>query len=194
MYKKYTEMVLPYFLLFNVLVIHGCSTSTTSRLMASSQSASTVKVVPDGSQHLTSSSTPDPDSVRVAGSKTPDQWIYSRDKAVACRIKQWSSYPMETHIDLEFTNFAKQKPVNIVYTLIAKDSGGETIHLFNEYTDKQTNITDFNPPLNRGETKTVNFLKKYIASFSVELKECRIAQKNENFLTINPEMKGYQGP
>jgi hypothetical protein len=135
-----------------------------------------------------------PDSSQLAGSKVPSKWLYSNNKSVACRIKKWSSYSLETKIDFEFYNLANKKPVNFVYTLSAKDDEGKLIRFVNVYTDKQTDITRFNPPLKKGKTKTYNFLRKYISPSSLELKECRVARPGEDFWTINPEMKDYEGP
>jgi hypothetical protein len=134
------------------------------------------------------------DSLKVAGSKISGKWIYGKNNSVACRIKKWSSSPLETNIDFEFSNLTNKKPVNIVYTLLAKDEKGDLVRFINVYTDKQTDITRFYPPLKKGKVKKLSFVVKYISPSALELKECRVAQPNENFLTINPEMKDYKGP
>jgi hypothetical protein len=136
----------------------------------------------------------DPDLIKLAGSDIPSQWVYSKEKAVACRINQWSSYRLITNIKLELTNSTSQDPVNIVYTLVVKDSDGGIIRLHNYYKDMQANITEFEPPLKKGETKSIEAGTKYVPAFSVNLKECRVAKKNENFYTLNPEMKDHVSP
>jgi hypothetical protein len=138
-----------------------------------------------------------PDSAnepKIAGSKVPGPPIISKDKAIICRVKEWASYPLGNDIKLEFTNLASQKPVNIVYTLMAKSSDKKIIRLYNYYIDRQSDITDFSPPLKKGESGIVDAGIKHVAASSVELQGCRVARENENFLTINPEMKGYKGP
>jgi hypothetical protein len=134
-------------------------------------------------------------SRQVSGSKTPSKWLYSQDKVVACRIKQWASYSDTTYIDFEFTNLRSEEPLNIVYTVAPRAKNGKFIRLFNDYTDNQASLTDFRPPLKKGETKVDNYFRKFVwPSSSVELKGCRVAKKNETFWTINPEMQNYVGP
>jgi hypothetical protein len=125
---------------------------------------------------------------KVAGSELPDQWISSKDKAINCRIKKWTSYPSGTNIKIEFVNTASNKPVNIVYTLVIEDDEGGAIPIFNPYRSEQFTITDFKPLLKKGETRLIETEPKHVTAFSVKLKGCRIAMKQENYLTINPEM------
>jgi hypothetical protein len=133
---------------------------------------------------------------RIAGSKVSGKWIYGNNGAIACRIKEWYVIGTEdlatSYIDVEITNLKSKKPINAVYDLLAIDRKGEAIRtISNAYKDNQTNLTDFNPPLKEGQTKTNHMTFKFLLTMSkLDLKKCRILGDNENYSTINPEMKG----
>jgi hypothetical protein len=191
MYKNYPKM-LPCLFFLSTSTILGCAT-----LASSSPDTNHPRIIANVSKNdrsKDSTSKPDPYSVQVAGSKSPSRWVYGKSKSVACRINKWSALPLETRMDFEFKNLTSKKPINVVYTIFAKDSNGNPARYINMYTDKQTDITRFNPLLKKGETRKFNFLMKHFSPSFLELKECRIAQKNEDFWTINPEMKDYVGP
>jgi hypothetical protein len=195
--KKHRHSTLPSCLTIIIVTscLHGCSQSVSSTTTSSLATGSSSDSVADKKLSKSPSVDGDPDSSQVSGSKVPSKWFYSQDKTVACRIKQWSSYPSETYVDFEFTNLKSEKPVNIVYTVAPRTKSGEFIHFFNEFTNNQTSLTEFNPPLKKGETKIENYVRKFVLpSLSVELKGCRVAKKNENFWTVNPEMRNYVGP
>jgi hypothetical protein len=199
MRDKHIKIISPCYILINTLAIYGCSTSTVSNattpVQSISSSSTSANIISNNSQPKDLPNKPDPDSVKLAGSKKPGKLIFSKNKAISCRISKWSSYKLQgTSVDLEFTNLKNSKVFNVVYTLAAKDIDGGVVRLFNEYTDKQTNITSFDQPLRKGQKRTINFGRKYIPSYSVELKGCHAAEQNEDFWTINPEMKDYQGP
>jgi hypothetical protein len=189
-------------------LLYGCAASTKSTVTASPQvsSLSSTKLVDsgtgggrDGSTGSAGSASPsatsDPDEGKIGGSKTPSEWVYSKDKVVACRINKWSSYSLQTDIDFEFSNLKSEKPVNIVYTLVPKGRNGEIFRFFNEYTDKQSNITVFNPPLKKGQSKVDSYVRKFVgAPVSLNLKGCQVARKGEDFWIINPEMRNYVRP
>jgi hypothetical protein len=208
MYKTHRYKSLPCFMLSSMFLLCGCTTSTKSTVTSSPQdtSLSSTKLVDSGTgggrdgstrpaRSASPSATSDPDAGQIGGSKTPSEWVYSKDKAVACRINKWSSYSLQTDIDFEFSNLKSEKPVNIVYTLVPKGKNGEIFRFFNEYTDKQSDITTFNPPLKKGQSKVNNYVRKFAgAPVSLNLQGCRVAKKGEDFWTINPEMRNYVGP
>jgi hypothetical protein len=141
------------------------------------------------------SSTPVKEERRLSGSNTPSKWVYSKNKSVACRIKQWHQGEYESYVDIEFSNVNSRKPVNMVYGLIATDQEGQINRgLFNAYKDEQYNITEFKLPLKKGQKRISQVHKKYSKTWSkLELKECRASKSNENFWTLNPEMRNYVG-
>jgi hypothetical protein len=137
---------------------------------------------------------------RIAGSKVSGKWIYGNNGAIACRVKEWyvigSKELSTSYIDVEITNIKSKKPVNAVYELLAINTKGQAIRtISNAYRDNQPDLTDFNPPLERGQTKVKHRGIKYLLDMSkLDLKNCRISRDNENYSTINPEMKGYVEP
>lgn len=137
---------------------------------------------------------------RIAGSKISGKWVYANNGLIACRIKEWyvtgaEDLP-ESYIDVEVTNIKSKKPVNAVYELLAIDTKGQVLRtISNAYKDNQPNITDFKPPLKKGQTKVSHIYSKLLLVMSkIDLKNCRIARDRENAFTINPEMKDYVGP
>lgn len=137
---------------------------------------------------------------RIAGSKVSGKWIYGNNGAIACRVKEWyvigSKELSTSYIDVEITNIKSKKPVNAVYELLAINTKGQAIRtISNAYRDNQPDLTDFNPPLERGQTKVKHRGIKYLLDMSkLDLKNCRISRDNESYSTINPEMKGYVEP
>jgi hypothetical protein len=136
-----------------------------------------------------------PEEPKLAGSDTPSKWVYSKNRSIACRIKQWRQGEYESYVDIEFLNVNSKKPVNMVYGLIATDKEGLVNRgLFNAYKDEQYNLTEFKPPLKKGQTKVSQIHKKYLKTWSkLDLTECRVSKSNESFLTLNPEMRNYVG-
>jgi hypothetical protein len=181
-------------------LLYGCAASTKSTVTASPQvtSLSSTKLVDSGTggaRSASPSATSDPDEGKIGGSKTPSEWVYSKDRAVACRINKWASYSMETDVDFEFANLKSEKPVDIVYTVVPKLKSGRTASFFNMYTYNQSNLTKFDSPLKRGQVKVENYrIKNVLPSVSMKLSRCRVAKKNESDLTVNPEMENYVGP
>jgi hypothetical protein len=200
MYKTHKYTLLLCLVLPSMSLLHGCATSTKSTVTASPQgtSLSSTKIVDSGTgsdRSISSSDTPDSGSGQIGGSKTPSEWVYSKDRAVACRINKWASYSMETDVDFEFANLKSEKPVNIVYTVVPKLKSGRTASFFNFYTYNQSNLTEFDSPLKRGQVKVENYrIKNVLPSISMKLSRCRVAKKNESDLTVNPEMENYVGP
>ena len=185
--------------LFMPLIIFGCNAPIASKTLP----AATTTAISVKNNHSTDKSLiyskqdNDQESAevpKIAGSELASQWVSSKDKAVNCRIKEWTSYPSGTNIKMEFANIASNKPVNIVYTLVVEDDKGGAIPIFNPYKSEQFNITDFKPLLGRGETKLIETEPKHVTAFSVKLKSCRTAIKHESYLTINPEMVDNGGP
>jgi hypothetical protein len=137
---------------------------------------------------------------RIAGSKISGKWIYGNNGLIACRIKEWyvvgTEELPESYIDVEVTNIKSKKPVNAVYELLAIDKKGQVLRtISNVYKDNQPNITDFKPPLKKGETKVSHIHSKLLLVMSkLDLKKCRISGEKEDSSTINPEMKDYVGP
>lgn len=137
---------------------------------------------------------------KVAGSKAPGKWIYSSDKSIACRVKEWSVTGTKelpnSNIYVEVANLKSKKPVNAVYELLAIDTNGQVIRtISNAYKDNQPNITEFKPLLGKGQTKVNHIYRKDLLVMStLNLQKCRVAGDKESFLTINPEMKDYVGP
>jgi hypothetical protein len=137
---------------------------------------------------------------RIAGSKMSGKWIYGNNGLIACRVKEWyvigSKELSTSYIDIEITNIKSKKPINAVYELLAIDTKGQAIRTIpNTYKDNQPDLTDFNPPLERGQIKVKHRGIKYLLDVSkLDLKKCRILGDNENHSTINPEMKDYVGP
>lgn len=137
---------------------------------------------------------------QIAGSKISGKWIYSSDGLITCRIKEWYVIGTEelptSYIDVEVTNIKSKKPVNAVYELLAIDTKGRAIRtISNAYKDNQPDLTDFKPPLKKGQTKINHIHSKLLLVMSkLDLKKCRVLRDNENYSTINPEMKDYVGP
>ncbi len=137
---------------------------------------------------------------RIAGSKVSGKWIYGNNGLIACRIKEWyvvgTEELPESYIDVEITNIKSKKPVNAVYELLAIDKKGQVLRtISNVYKDNQPNITNFKPPLKKGETKVSHIHSKLLLVMSkLDLKKCRTSGEKEDFSTINPEMKDYVGP
>jgi hypothetical protein len=133
---------------------------------------------------------------RIAGSKVSGKWIYGNNGAIACRIKEWyvtgTEESPQSYINTEVINIKSRKPINVIYDLLLIDRKGQALRTFsNTYRDNQTNITDFKPPLQKGQTKITSIFSKVLLVMSkVDLKSCRVAEDNENYSTINPEMKG----
>jgi hypothetical protein len=84
--------------------------------------------------------------------------------------------------------------VNIVYTISAGDEHGEPISIFNSPKDERRNITEFQPPLKKNESRIDNLDLKYTLIHSVKLKNCRVALKGENDMTLNPSPISNDGP
>jgi hypothetical protein len=137
---------------------------------------------------------------QIAGSKASGKWIYSSDGLIACRIKEWyvlgTKELPESYINVEVNNVKSKKPVNAVYELLAIDNKGQALRtISNAYKDNQPNLTDFKPPLKKGQTKVSHIHSKLLFVMSkLDLKKCRVLGDNENHSTINPEMKDYVGP
>jgi hypothetical protein len=200
MYKTYSYTLLLCLVLPGISLLHGCATSTKSTVTASPQgtSLSSTKLVESGTgggQPISPSSKSWP---VVAGSKTPGKWVYSKDKAVACRIKQWSSFltpQVVNHIEYEFINLKSEKLARIAYTILPKMKDGKVLQLFNEFTEKQSDIAELEVPLSKDQSKVHIFETKHELSIrSIELTGCRIAKSTETRLTLNPEMRGLDRP
>jgi hypothetical protein len=137
---------------------------------------------------------------RIAGSNISSKWIHSKNGAIACRIKEWyvigTEELPESYIDIEVINIKSKKPVNAVYELLAIDKKGQVLRtISNAYKDNQPNITDFKPPLKKGQTKVSHIHSKLLLVMSkLDLKNCRVSGDKEDASTINPEMKDYVGP
>jgi hypothetical protein len=188
-----------------LLTLCGCSNSSTPAALPSIKQ---VKAPPaNESNPITDqrSKPPKQDNredfkLKLDGSEIPSQWIRSKDKAVSCRVKKWQSYKDKkvsyqwTDVSLEFVNFASNKPVNIVYTIFAGDENGESISIFDSPGKEQRNITEFQPLLKKNESRVYELDLKYTQVNSIKLKNCRVALKGENNMTINPRPINNDGP
>jgi hypothetical protein len=183
-----------------LLTLCGCSnpsTPATLPLIQQVKAPSTSNPVIDNTQKSTpsNSSFPSTPQSETAKSDTTSEWVYSKNKVVACRINDWQSSSLETNANFEFSNLKSEKPVNIIYTLLLKDKKGKQLRFFNSYTDIQSDIIGFNPPLKKGQSRIHEYVRKYAGMpVSIEMKACRVARKGETFWTINPEMVNYKGP
>jgi hypothetical protein len=200
MYKIHRYILLPCLVLSSMSLLCGCAASTKSTVTASSQgtSLSSTKLVDSGTGGGRSAS-PSGDSKQVvAGSKTPGKWFYSKDKTVACRIKRWSSFltpEVVNHIEYEFTNLKSEKLAKVVYTVLPKMKNGKVLQLFNEFTEKQSDIAELEVPLSKGQSKVYIYdTKNELSIQSIELTSCRVAKSTETRLTLNPEMRGLDRP
>jgi hypothetical protein len=208
MYKTHKYTLLLCLVLPSMFLLHGCATSTKSTVTASTQgtSLSSTKLVDSETGGGREGSTRPARSVSssskswpvVAGSKTPGKWVYSKDKAVACRIKQWSSFltpQVVNHIEYEFINLKSEKLTRIAYTILPKMKDGKVLQLFNEFTQKQSDIAELEVPLSKDQSKVHIFdTKNELSIHSIELTGCRIAKSTETRLTLNPQMRGLDRP
>jgi hypothetical protein len=186
-----------------LLTLCGCSNSSTPATLPSIKQVKAPSANESNPITDQKSEPPKQDKngrLKLDGSEIPSQWIRSKDKAVSCRVKKWQAYKdtygsyQWTDVSLEFVNLASNKPVNIVYTIFAGDENGESIPIFDSPGKERRNITEFQPPLKKNESRIDKLDLKYTLINSVKLKNCRVALKGENDMTLNPRPISNDGP